>query len=343
MPTARSWGAALAAWFARPKLSSYGWNVVGSTDTSNDCGDNGLFGGQLQPCLVFLGTLSAVLMLQQPDDVCYEDWDQALWGSFVRLMGVAFMISFASLRVQLIALAGSSGLYPLAPLLAQTRADMPSTLPRCAHFPVAWLWWWCDDDTLRATCTLGMFSAAAAAYGALGASGPALVLAWICWIILATAIPIVGYPWDNLLSEAGFATAALLPPLAPLHDAQLGFVNGHTPSWAATWTLRIMLVRVMFGMGKFVRRRRSKRSPSHRVLRSRPVFVFGLRQKFSRGWAHPSNSMFLKHFMSWQPLPTPLAALLHAHTPDGVWHVLHVAMWLLEVSHTPDLTSPNQI
>ena len=99
-------------------------------------------------------------------------------------------------------------------------------------------------------------------------------------------------------------TATLLPPLVPLHVGSLGLAAASVPSWAVTWMLRWMLVRVVFGMGKF---------------------------KFSSGWAHPSNHLYLKGFMSWQPLPTPLAWTLAAHVPDFGWQLLHVSMWLLEV------------
>ena len=76
---------------------------------------------------------------------------------------------------------------------------------------------------LRATCTVGLVASVAAAYGA---SDYALFVAWLCWIVLASAIPLLQYPWDNLLSEVGFATCTLLPPLMPLHTAAFSFADG---------------------------------------------------------------------------------------------------------------------
>ena len=111
-------------------------------------------------------------------------------------------------------------------------------------------------------------------------------------------------PWDGLLSEMAFAIATLLPPLAPLHACFVngggvnggvggvnggaargcGFVKGAVPSAVAQWTLRLMLVRVVLGMGKF---------------------------KFSRGWSHPANHAYLQGFLSWQ-VRSPTSSMISA-------------------------------
>ena len=145
--------------------------------------------------------------------------------------------------------------------------------------------------------------------------------------MLGTACPLLQYPWDCLLSEVGFAAGLLLPALQPLYTAAVavpgtplqpgvtcepvqGSGGGLTlaaaagPDWLAALVLRVLLVRVVLGMGKLT---------------------------FSSGWADPENMLYLKRFMAWQPLPTPLAWWLHSVVPDAVWAGLHYATWVLAV------------
>ena len=116
-----SWGAALGAWWPAASMLP-GWSLA--PNHSSTRGENGLYGGQLQPVAIFLLCAAAV--------TCFE-WepgggsgaamrgDQLVWGSFVRLFSLAFALAFASLRRQLIGLVGRRGLYPAAALLAQAR------------------------------------------------------------------------------------------------------------------------------------------------------------------------------------------------------------------------------
>ena len=74
---------------------------------------------------------------------------------------------------------------------------------------------------------------------------------------------------------------------------------GPLPSACATYLVRFLLLRLMLGMSKL---------------------------KFSRGWARPSNRMYIKWFMSWQPLPTELSWRLFHLLPDAAFQVLYFWM-----------------
>lgn len=300
----RSWRAAIGSWFGtRHAIPTM--DAMGSSDDMR--GDNGLYGGQGQPCLFFCLTLGMVVILSPSTSDNTEsnanvvESSLQIYGVFLRLVGAAFTIAFTSLRMQILGLAGSRGLYPASSMLHQARVDMPSLFPRCALLPALWLWASSSDVALCRTCEAGICMSLSVVYGGSG-SPVGLFAAWVTWVVLTTACPLLQYPWDCLLSETGFVCATLLPPLLPLHSKSVAVVA--LPTWPAIWALRLLLARVMFGMGKF---------------------------KFSTRWNHPDHSLYLKYFMSWQPLPTPLAWLLVAVVPDSAWVVLHYAMWFVEV------------
>jgi len=57
-----------------------------------------------------------------------------VWGLFARLLAVVYLIAFASLSRQVVALAGAGGIQPIEPLLRKMRSDYPG--PR--RFPGWW-------------------------------------------------------------------------------------------------------------------------------------------------------------------------------------------------------------
>ena len=264
-------------------------------------GLNGLYGGQLQPLLAF----AAALLFVRRVDVPWEEssgsnaeghhpglnglyggqqssGSSALcFGICTRLLALCFGVTFASLRPQVVAIAGRRGLYPAAPMLARAAREIHPRWRRRLMIPALHLrWFGCSDRALVRTCDAGVICAALALYGLIDSTA-ALAGCWLLLVSLSAVVPMIGYPWDLLLLEAGLWSALLLPPLAPLH-ASLACVA--PPSWVAIAALRLLLVRVMVGMGKF---------------------------KFSRGWTHRANRDYLKWFLSWQPLPTPLARRLY--------------------------------
>lgn len=324
--------------------------------TSTGAGDNGLYGGQLQPMAVFLTALAAVISfdVKQADASDFElcacvSKACLIWGLFVRMVALVYFVAFFSLHGQIRGLAGKNGLFPAAEMLQRARQDFPGRMWRWLHFPAGLLWISCSDSALRGTCVLGMLCAAGAAYGVSSLSPLLLVLCWIILVQLSTVCGAsFGYPWDCLLSEIGVFVGVLLPPVAPLlplsgprpaladlssvvSAISLGLATSSTaasnaatpdaaaaaatavlpsrvlPSRVAMWSLRLLLVRVVLGMGKM---------------------------KFSSGWNGSDNHLYLKHFMSWQPLPTPLSRWMQTSSrimTDGLWIAMHYAMWVLEV------------
>jgi hypothetical protein len=245
-----------------------------------------------------------------------------VWGLFTRAVGGTFLITFAGLRGQISVLIGEDGIHPAAALLQTVWRDLYPFLgprddhPSSAHtasrlaaaraalrrarantlefgrrmlssfhafrlFPTVFWLTGCSDASLRAAMDAGCVVSASIVYGG-GSFTPALLLAaWFLFLSVATVSPEVGYPWDCLLLEVGLATAvSMLAPL-PLH-AKLSFAAVSAPCAEASLVLRLLLVRVMVGMGKL---------------------------KFAAGWTQ--HSLYLKQYMMWQPLPTRLAWWLY--------------------------------
>lgn len=166
-----------------------------------------------------------------------------VYGLFIRLLGLVYCISFSSLFVQILSIAGSEGLTPARQVSAQLSVDFPSALHRLWYFPSVFQLLPPTDGALRGVCAAGIASGLAMVYGgAFGAAGS--LLAWVAMLSLADAADL-NYPWDCLLLEAGFL-ALLLPSGGVLPD--LGAATA--PSPAVSWALRWLLFRVLFGFGK---------------------------------------------------------------------------------------------
>ena len=270
----RSWRAAIGSWFGtRHAIPTM--DAMGSSDDMR--GDNGLYGGQGQPCLFFGLTLGMVVILSpSTSDNTESNADVVesslqIYGVFLRLVGAAFTIAFTSLRMQILGLAGSRGLYPASSMLHQARVDMPSLFPRCALLPALWLWASSSDMALCRTCEAGICMSLSVVYGGSG-SPVGLFAAWVTWVVLTTACPLLQYPWDCLLSETG---------------------SGNAPSASSSIALGVgccSIAHLASDLGPFA---------SGNVM-------FG-KGKLPTGWNHPDHSLYLKYFMSWQPLPTPPA------------------------------------
>ena len=264
-------------------------------------GDNGLFGGQLQPCVAFLLSLSVCCALDWYVASAPIEADSSLprlvWGTTLRLLALCFFVALLSMRKQLVPLAGTDGLWPAPVLARRIRSDF-GWLRRWLHFPSPTLWLGGGTDAaLLATCDAGATAALLAFVG-----WPRWLLGcWAAFVSLATAVPVLLYPWDCLLMEAGFVAGLLAPPLLPLYSG--GVSAAAPPSSAAAWTVRLLCVRLVLGMGKF---------------------------KFSRGWRR-ACPLYLKYFMTWQPLPTPLARYAARALSDGMWAAAHDAMFVAEV------------
>ncbi len=196
-----------------------------------------------------------------------------VWGLLSRGLGLVFLISFASLRPQLLPIAGANGIMPIRDALAAIARDFPGPR-RFVYFP-SLLWLDASDRALRLSLWSGLAAALSVVIG--GPQAPwALFFCYLVYLSFDRAITLV-YPWDALLFEAGF-WGAFLPAteLLPSIDAVAA------PDPAVAWAYRLLVFRVIFGFGK------------HKFLGSTR-----------------EDSGFLKGFFITQPLPTSLGWLAH--------------------------------
>jgi hypothetical protein len=163
-----------------------------------------------------------------------------IWGLLSRGVGLVYLIAFASLRPQLLPIAGRRGLLPIAEALQAQRRDFDRR--RFVYFPTL-LWFNSSDAALRGVVWLGLLAAASALVG--GPQAPwALALCYIAYLSLDRAMTLI-YPWDGLLLEAGF-WGALIPATKLL--PQLDCIAA--PVAPLAWAFRLLTFRVLFGFGK---------------------------------------------------------------------------------------------
>ncbi len=126
---------------------------------------------------------------------------------FVRLLGLIYLIAFASLAVQIEGLAGSDGILPIAEKLAYLR-----TQPGYAHYlglPTL-LWFSASDASLNSIAALGCLAAVLIIINWF--SYAARIAAFVLYLSLYHACqPFLNFQWDGLLLEAGFLAIFLTP------------------------------------------------------------------------------------------------------------------------------------
>ena len=165
-----------------------------------------------------------------------------VWGIFTRLLGVMFLVSFASLSTQVVPAAGARGVTPVAKWFPRIRSDF-SAWRRYFYFPTL-LWINASDAMLRGLCWAGMAGALAVVYGG-DFSFPGLLVCYLAYLSLDLPMGLI-FPWDCALFEASVFSLFLAPTL-PLPD--LAAVRPPEP--AIAWMYRLLIFRVMFGFGKF--------------------------------------------------------------------------------------------
>src|SRR5262245_20966741 len=101
-----------------------------------------------------------------------------VWGLFVRLLALIYVVAFVSLRAEIVALAGETGLNPIAEKLARMRADYGTWTAVMRHPSLFWLG--ASDRALESLPLAGMFTAVLAACGV--ASIPMLAATWIIYL-----------------------------------------------------------------------------------------------------------------------------------------------------------------
>jgi hypothetical protein len=210
---------------------------------------------------------------------------------FLRLLGVIYLVAFASLGVQIPGLIGQNGLLPAVELLNGRR-----------HWGAArfWRWptlcWWCNSDRgLVGLCWGGVVLSVLLIAGL--APVPVLVLLWALYLSLFTVGRLfLCYQWDILLLETGFLAIFLAPPEVVPRAPTAG---SWSPPTLALWLCWWLLFRLMFWSGAV-------------KVRSGDVT-----------WRNLSALGF--HYET-QPLPTPLA--WYAHQLPVVVHKASVAVVL---------------
>jgi hypothetical protein len=149
-----------------------------------------------------------------------------------RLLGVVYLVAFASAFNQFVPLCGERGLIPAVPYLRV--AGFPRA-PSVFHLRYS-------DRVARVVTGIGMAVAGAAVVGVLDrlpllAATAAWLLLWVLYLSLVNAGQMFfGFVWETLLLEAGFLTVFL------------GSGNV-APLWPAVLALRWLLLRLEVGAG----------------------------------------------------------------------------------------------
>jgi len=161
---------------------------------------------------------------------------------FLRALGAVYFIAFVSLWVQIQGLIGSDGILPAADYLNAIRRAIPDASQRVWQFPTL-CWLNTSDGFLQALCAAGTVMSVLLIVGV----APIVMLAglWLVYLSLVVAgQTFLGFQWDSLLLEAGFAAMLFAP-------AQLfvGLRTKREPSHVGLWLLRWLAFRIMFLSG----------------------------------------------------------------------------------------------
>jgi predicted DCC family thiol-disulfide oxidoreductase YuxK len=140
---------------------------------------------------------------------------------FLRLIGLIYLIAFASLAVQITGLIGSRGILPLARFL-------PAVQQRWMVPTVFWLN--SSDTALRVVCWAGVAVSLSIVLGF--AQRICFAIAFVLYLSLCSAgQDFLSFQWDMLLLECGFLAVFL------------------APTSAIVWLYRLILFRLMFLSG----------------------------------------------------------------------------------------------
>ncbi len=147
---------------------------------------------------------------------------------FLRLLGVIYLIAFASLGVQIEGLVGSQGIIPLGERLAEIALD--TGIERYVQVPTLF-WINAGDAALTGAAGAGCLAALLIIFS-IGQRA-ALVAAFVLYLSLVHAAqPFLSFQWDTLLLETGFLAMFLTPR-----------------SRALIWLFRWLLFRLRFMSG----------------------------------------------------------------------------------------------
>ncbi len=129
----------------------------------------------------------------------YRDYELVVW-LFLRLLGIIYLIAFASLLVQIRGLVGEQGILPVGDLLAYVTSEAGSE----RYFVLPTVFWLTHGN---------LALVAVALYGCVVSLQilfnrwlrPALIIAFVLYLSLFNVCqPFLHFQWDGLLLEAGF-------------------------------------------------------------------------------------------------------------------------------------------
>lgn len=145
---------------------------------------------------------------------------------FLRVLGLAYLAAFASLRPQMRALFGAHGIVSAAQLLTEARTEYGSAA--FGMLPTVF-WLGCPDGCLEGICLAGSAAAILMITGFF--SRAAAVICWVFYLsIVSVGAPFTNFQWDALLLESGFLAMFAGAP------------------WLV-WGYRVLLFRLMFESG----------------------------------------------------------------------------------------------
>jgi len=126
---------------------------------------------------------------------------------FLRLLGVIYLIAFASIGVQIEGLAGSEGIMPIGERLIEFTAN--SGYERYFKLPTLF-WLNASDAALNGAAIAGCIAALFIILQRF--SRPALIVAFVLYLSIFHAThPFLSFQWDSLLMETGFLAIFLTP------------------------------------------------------------------------------------------------------------------------------------
>jgi predicted DCC family thiol-disulfide oxidoreductase YuxK len=165
--------------------------------------------------------------------------------TFLRALGLIYLIAFVSLWMQIGGLIGSNGILPVGPYMSGAAHYFDANgvgINRFRLLPTL-SWFSTSDSFLHFECAAGTVLSCLLIIGI--APTPCLFLLWLIYLSLATVgRDFLGFQWDNLLLEAGFV-AIFFAPLQlwprPSREAP--------PSRLVLWLFRWLLFRLMFESG----------------------------------------------------------------------------------------------
>ena len=166
--------------------------------------------------------------------------------TFLRSLGIVYLIAFVSLWTQIVGLIGHNGIAPVQDLLKSVEQYVSAEHPAAEryHLLPTLCWFGAGDGSLKWQCAAGTALAILLLIGV--APAPCLFLLWLIYLSLTSAGNVfLGFQWDALLLETGFLAIFF----APLRLLPRRLSRESPPSRIVLWLLRWLLFRLMFESG----------------------------------------------------------------------------------------------